>query len=451
MIDNRIPLAQVPIYITEQPNQTIHLYSGPMELHQANIVEQGQANVAFVWLPYPRVRFEFNNDNISARLKLDDPRVLPTVMKLPALGISVGTSIRSISPDHQTKQLRIIGQPLDDLIIGPGNNLASVVFHLPNFHQYQGYGIRSTGKVWGGRIKFEAAGWVVTIDSIDSDQSIEKSLETVGGYGITHVGRLERSDQSAFDADAASDVLDCLFYLFSFARGFWLPPLLHVGFDNNENKVWERWCDWKSSPWQHVDSWFPEQGHNCLAAMFPGFIKKYQDPVWGDTCRLVIDWYVQSNTSITEQSLVLSQTALELLAWVTLVEEGGNLGEDGFKKIRASDKLRLLLSQTAVSLAIPTSQNNLKDLLKNEKWQDGPQAITEIRNRLVHPKVTRQPITNPPKKTSPIKPKNALGYPMSARYEAMQLGLWYIEQVLMHIFSYKGPYDSNRLEKYVIS
>ena len=453
MAKSTFPSAITPIYSTSEPNQPITLYEGPIEITQGALAEQGNGNISFLWLPFPYIKFVLSISNFSFKIKLDDPSKDITSLLLSDIGTSVKVSLTSITYDHNAPKpsLRITGQPIEPIQIGNGGNLAYILFHIPNFQEYQGKGISSKGNLWAGRTEFGTNEWSVTIDSILVLSEMKKSLESVGGYAITHVGKLQRTDGTLFNSSDSISLLEALQYFLSFARGFSTSPMLFVGFDGNGNQIWQEWVLWKSDNWQHADSWFTEDYPESLSNMFPGFWTLWQDSVWNDLTRLTIDWYIQSNIAQPDRAIVLIQTTLELLSWIILVEEGQVLTERGYDSLWASDRLRLLFSRTQIPLTLNSGQRNLIKLSQTEKWLDAPHALTEIRNRLVHPKIDRPKTGSTGKKGKTAKPRNVLAYPLAARHEAAQLGLWYVERVLMHLFNYNGHHNDHRLIKHLIT
>ena len=81
-----------------------------------------------------------------------------------------------------------------------------------------------------------------------------------------------------------------------------------------------------------------------------------------------------------------------------------------------------------IPLTIPNDTPQLKELSSKVKpnWLDGPHALTEIRNSLVHP-------------------DKQIGQLDSAYDEAWNLGLWYLERGLLALCNYSGTYG-NRLK-----
>ena len=78
----------------------------------------------------------------------------------------------------------------------------------------------------------KADNWRVTLDCIETSRDLENKLSSSGGYAITHIGKIERIDESEFEVTEAKNLLDALHYFFSFVRGIWSTPILPVGSNN---------------------------------------------------------------------------------------------------------------------------------------------------------------------------------------------------------------------------
>jgi hypothetical protein len=148
--------------------------------------------------------------------------------------------------------------------------------------------------------------------------------------------------------------------------------------------------------------------------------------VWGPMLRRAMRWYIAANKSEagTEGSIVLAQTAHELLSWTRFVTVG-KLSSD-FEKMHAEDKLRLMLGLLSVPLEVPASLRVLAAKTKG-KNMDGPMAIVELRNSIVHPK----------KKRLGVDEVGEEGVS-----EAYRLSLWYLDLTLLYLFGYEGKYSS---------
>ncbi len=183
-----------------------------------------------------------------------------------------------------------------------------------------------------------------------------------------------------------------------------------------------------------MPSWYNDDAVEGIEQGFPGFYKRWTEEAWKETLLLALHWYVESNMCAggVEGSVVLAQSAFELLAWTLLVEERRVLSEESFQpgKLPAMDKMRLLFSACGIPLAIPGSLGQLADFAKANGCSDGAQTLTQVRNTLVH--------------SNPKKRRKLFDADSSVREEASELGLWYLELVLLYLFAYRGQY-SNRL------
>jgi hypothetical protein len=148
--------------------------------------------------------------------------------------------------------------------------------------------------------------------------------------------------------------------------------------------------------------------------------------------------YVEANGPITiDTSLVLTQNALEVIAWTLFVRDLRSRKGASFDALRAEERVRDLVQWTRVSPVIPRQLTALRRDVRAQAppWNrqraspwDGPSAITAMRNAMTHPSIT------PSFSVTPV----------DSRIELQQLGLWYLERALLRLTGYRGPY-ANRL------
>jgi hypothetical protein len=315
--------------------------------------------------------------------------------------------------------------------------MSCVIFHIFNYIDF--FGNRRTVERIDNvsnaieHMDLKAAGWHIELKSLRTTRDTFKTLGETGGYGLTHVGLLQKEDGSVFDGKTAEQTLNALRHFFSFSKGMWCNPCLAVGFDNKEDRVWESW----SSPgenWCAPNAWFDPHHCDQLANLFPGFMSKWENDDWREALHEVIYWYLNSNRTKRgiDAGIILTQAAIERLSFEYVVRHKRLIEEGGFKDLRASDKFRMLFSSLDIPIDIPSSLPELQKLAKQFKWIDAPHAIIEIRNSLVHPEHKRR------------------GQFGKAFFPAWNLGQWYLELALLRICDYSGTY-SNRLilSKYV--
>jgi hypothetical protein len=175
-----------------------------------------------------------------------------------------------------------------------------------------------------------------------------------------------------------------------------------------------------------------------IATVFPGFMARWQDDYWEEVVRMAVHWLLeaQAQAGSIEGSIVLTQTAFELLASAILAERYGWLSTEGCDKLAAADRIRLLFRWAGIPTEIPAALTALEKLAKaNEdfmlnKQPDTASSMTAVRNTITHP--TR-------------KNREKFGrHPTDARFDVWRLGLWNLELCLLRLFDYSGRY-ANRI------
>lgn len=323
-------------------------------------------------------------------------------------------------------------------IIGIGNDstqMTRVVFHLFNFVDF--LGARRTVEREGDathsieHIDFKYDGWRVKLKSLVETKNNIKSLKEEGGYRLTHIGCVDQIDHAPYTGKDIKHILKALRYFMSFAKGIWSEPVCVVGFDASGNRVWESWSS-PSESWYTPRSWFDPHNSSQLAKLFSGFMGRWTDNYWHDALHEVIYWYLNANYSSRgiDTGIILTQAAIERISFELVVKDRRLITIDGFKALRASDKFRLLFSSVGIPLDIPAETPTLQELASpnHMNWLDGPHALTEIRNALVHPEHKHR------------------GRFSNAYYEAWNLGLWYLEMSILAVCGYSGTYG-NRLKQ----
>lgn len=420
-----------PIYTMSKPNEMITLGYEQIELSDKSGTIKEDAEVCLTFLPKPRILISITLP--TAHIQIGDKYRL----SFPAWDVSgeiVATQIQLSSESPGSSRVTFFPSKEPISLIASGEvKLKEVIFHLLNFHNFFADSIFvKAGPNQGTRldkVTLRANDWLITLASQFSTKDTVDSLASIGGYAITHAGSIKRTSGREFTIDEADNVLEALYYFLSFARGFLAAPILPVGFNKDKEQVWKRWGVRLSYPWLVAKSWFDSQHGHHLAEAFPGFWERWQDTtLWQGAVKRAIYWYLISNARAAniDGSIIFTQAALEYLAWIYLVEDKGSLSSQGFDKLRASDRLRLLLFALGIPHTIPNSLTELGRLATDNNWMDGAQALTELRNNIIHP-------------------KNRIGsLPLEAMYEGWNLSQQYIELALLKLCGYNGKYR-NRL------
>jgi hypothetical protein len=289
-----------------------------------------------------------------------------------------------------------------------------------------------THSVRCGFVTLNAGGWVIRICATASTWDDARALRERGGWLITHVGDVVREDNAPYTSEVLVDLLHCLHQYLSFALGRWTGLALPVGFDANGNRVFEQWGMpfAASGRWNPSTSWFDDQHGDALVEVFPGFWRLWNTPLWKRPLSESIYWYLGASDRRVgigvDTGLIIAQTALELLAWNYCVRDRAMISEKAFKPhgLSAADKFRILASALDIPLTLPSELKALH-AKRGQKWSDAMDALTSVRNALVHPSDKRD-------------------VPDGGYFEAWKLSLWLLDLVMLRLCGYSGRY-ANRL------
>ncbi len=425
------PQAIRPPFPLGAPNDPIRLYTGLVEFTQLDKSFQAETQISLTWLPSPKIWFAVE--------------ALPEGVFPQLEGLQIRLDSGTIIRGHLTKmshsggpdgQRLGIGGVLEEQVVVPADGDAFyALFCLPNFDQICGRTITYPDKSSAVyRLVLSAGGWKITMDAVENLKEVTKFLAANGGFAVTQIGRLEKEDGLPFKAADAMNILRAFAWFCSFACGRWTGPCLPMGFDANDKPVWQVWEFCRMVPYRQRISWLDSNHGEQFEAPFPGFLKLWLNDDWEEVIRVAIHWYVEANAQAgsIEGSIILTQTAFELLASAVLVENHGWLSTEGYEKLSAADRIRLLFLWAGIPITIPGSLGPLNALAKSDNWPDTSTAMTMIRNTITHP--TR-------------KNRDKFGrHPSEARNQAWWLGLWNLELCLLRLFEYRGTYG-NRITR----
>jgi hypothetical protein len=433
---NNLSIALEPNYSLKSPNQPIQLYEGVLDVFQEGSTRRGNGAIYLKWFPFPQIEFQLTCEE-SLQL-----RGAETTFKFSDLENPVKALISINDRLGLTgKSMQITGRAREPIILGLGQSLSCLQFHLTNFEDFFGSDrallVKEKEEFIAQRAILEAGDWRITIDQLKTTTADIKILKAQGGYAVTHVGKLEKVSGDDFTADSGRNVLKALSDFLSFVRGLRVVPVLLIGYNSAGNSIWQEWVEAKTaSPWQNVNSWAWGVTATNFEKAFPGFWSWWH--TWNDAARRVIYWYVESNNQAgaIEGSCVLEQATLELIAWkfLTAEFEGDAKLSDNKKQFKyPSQKLNHLLAKLDIPQKIPDDLTTLITLANNQNWDDnGALIFVKIRNNITH--------------SDPSNQNRIKNISLAARVETWELGLWYLELILLRLFHYQGVYF-NRLRQ----
>jgi len=423
-------------FSTDASNILIHQSKAEISINQNTYMGNGEVRLEL--LPRANIYFYGYFPNVPTEDAKSAIFEQPPVSSFSINGCKIEGSQISSEFNEDSQEFSLKWCPSNEPFFAIGNEsteMSLLVFHLFNFVDFVGTrrSIQQIGTAKYGigieHVDLICDKWNVELKSLFSTKDEIKKLKKEGGYRLTHVGGIKRTDHSLFSGKDAQECLKAFGYFLSFAKGGWCKPICAVGFDESDNRVWELWSSPKE-PWHVSWSWFDPHAGAQLATLYPKFMKKWGNVDWRETLKEVIYWYLNANFSSRgiDAGIILTQAAIERLSYEYCVKDKRLLHSDEFKNLKASDKFRRLFSSLCLPLEIPKETPDLAKFAKNSNWLDAPHALTDIRNSLVHPQHNkRRELT-------------------AVYYEAWNLGLWYLAMALLAVCEYSGTYG-NRLKK----
>jgi hypothetical protein len=388
------------------------------------------------WFPIPEVVFWLSvhspNPFNVGQCQINFPAIGPDA--IDAMILRVETTLTAGSSNSSIKVF------LDKTAVFDINTPSRRVrFEVVNFVDYYGHAIsrsvdgQTLVNVRPGRVILNGGGWRVTLDSLENVGKVIRDLKADGGYGLTHTGLAERNDGADFQWQQFQQLSEALFDFLSFARGSWSCDILPRGENANGGSGFFSWGVPKLSVWKNNDVWFSPLHASELPSVFPGFMTRWEDARWQEAVRFAVHAYVESNSQSgsIESSIILGQITLELLSAAILVEEHGVATAADFNNSRmwpAMRKFRELLSFCGIPIAIPPTLGHLTAAAVSQGWVDGPQALTQTRNKIAHSSLPN------------LRKLSAITGDLKS--ELRTLTLWYVELVLLWWFNHTGGYRS---------
>ena len=412
----------LPVYPFNAPGQAITLYNGPIGGLESKSVP-GVVELSCD----PRLRLEWY---LKPDAPLGSPPLRATVLKLRR---PVGEMSMAGVPygfEDGWSNGAVFGRT-----DAPLNRIIAHWFNLPRWSgQIDLTAATEDGgqQLWsGGRWVHEADGWKITVDVRPDHRQVWTDLHKSDVFVMTHVMELRRSDGASFTADEAEPVLSALHVGVSFALGRWAAPALPVGQNADGDIVWEQWSGLHCDPARAISpGWWYEQDHGSLSDLLGRVIKAFADP----NKRIPLDFQLKFAVAATgdrgylEQRITTGMAGLEHVMWQTLVIDGP-LSSKEFRSPNewpAERRLRTVLEAAQIPVGVDASLLPViaRFVAEQGSMLDGADVVTQIRNRMLHPKGAQEKIYKLDGLTT----------------EAWLLVRHYLVLLILHSLGYRGSY-----------
>ena len=227
-------------------------------------------------------------------------------------------------------------------------------------------------------------GWRLRLKGLSTGAWEEK------GFFITGSLMVEREDGQDFDPGRGVSILEAFDHFGTLAQGAWATHALPIGVGATGGIVWERWVVGRVDRHETGDGWATQysESSEVLAELWPGFLSKWEQPEWQPTIKTLVTLLAEAtaHTEDGEAALLITDVVLELLSWAVVVRDGDMLSAEGHDRLQGPDRLRLLLTVAKIDRRVPDRLHELAATARRLRWVDGPHAIAEIRDAVVHPR-----------------------------------------------------------------
>jgi hypothetical protein len=276
-----------------------------------------------------------------------------------------------------------------------------------------------------GRLTLDDSPYKIILDQLPNYKVRQEKLSNSGGYLTLYAGKITKIG-GVIGLTEIQKWHDRFHHFLYFLNGRRTAPMFYTGLHDGTN-IWTDYSGYTVDMYKYVPSWSDIFTINDLPQLWKSYNLLWKDDTNRDFLITAIHWYVEanSNAGMVEGSIILIQTALELIYnWLIIENQRLIIGKDA-DSISAANKIRLLIFQLGINSSIPPA---FADLAQIADEKDGPEAFVEIRNALVHGQETKR--------------AKLMKISLMAKYQALQLGIWYVELALLFILKYKGKYNN---------
>lgn len=351
-----------------------------------NIV--GPAQVQFRLHPSPRVhwRFACNDAALALQFPTDDDFVTPALTSVPVPGTG-----RLWGPSSPGEQYRVsVDNRLSVREYGDPSALHRVVIGVLNFTANVHRWAHNGGEESRQSIPMDFGPWRITM--LGRLTELARNgwwRRDEGDSAMTHAIDVRRADGATFTAADIEPLRDALFHVLGFANGSLVGLALPMGYGANDEPIWIRWDQTVSEGLCSRLTWFDPNAAHDLGPLVEGYMALATDVFWSQLLRRTFRMHATANQpQPIDQAIPIAMSGLELLAWVHKKVAPPIKSKPG--KPTTADFIRGLLRWTNISTTVASELTHLQ-AFGTKPSRDFPGALSEVRNRLIHPPKTQGP------------------------------------------------------------
>ena len=412
-----------------KPNERITIQKGQFVLRYNDQDYPMAGIIEFNWFPSPKVKFKGKSEdklNWEELFHFSNPSEIRVVLNNRVIGTAMITSFT------QSSEISIAGEVQPKIISGDKSLKCQYIhFEVNNLRDFLGTAVKYGEMLTRNRLTFDNGTHIIILDKNTDHKDRQDLLKNDGGYLLNYSGTLEPQNKKGISFDKGSEVLEAFSLFLWFLNGRRTSPLFRKGIFESDT-IWTDYTPYITDQFKQVTTWPSNSSIDGISDLWQEFYLLWKNENERECLKTAIHWYVEANgnSGYVEGAIVMVQNALELLYNWLIIEKLKIIKDDDAKNLSAANKIRLLLAQLAYTSEIPVTLHNtiqfIKDNKKDYKDIDGPEIFVRFRNAIVHSHAEKR--------------KTLSSIPNLVRYEILQLGVLYVELILLYILDFKGKY-----------
>lgn len=364
-------------------NEEIPLFKGRAILKIDDLSAEGDIELKYTFTSKLGTSFEFNGISSEQLMKIVNEGKTKVQIEVPALSLATEASITNTNIGSLPELSGSLFKPDFKESSKQIDVLCFSIFNFP-------YVWAKTVKIVNGEsfntLQFSDDEFEIELTPISNLFKIYKELKKQQGHLITHRGTLKKKDGSLFKKEDAELVLEALGKTLSFSQGRYVDINFLTGLRAG-NVLYQNFESHLCPPTDGRVTWFDDMEPDSLHSVFSGMNKLIRNDVWRDEIGKALHWYYTSLSGMAmEVSIVLNQTALELLVWCYFVEDKKIFSRTKFGPLSFYDRLKemfKLIDRPNIKFEPRKELDEFKDKnLANGDWLN---AFTQVRNAIIHP------------------------------------------------------------------
>lgn len=270
---------------------------------------------------------------------------------------------------------------------------------------------------------------VINITSFFDSKNRFLRLRESGRHQQTHGVLIEAN--SKFTAETANKLIEDLSVFLSFTCGNYVRFCCAVGAQKDTEVVWS-YHNSPSIDVRQTISWFDKHTATQISELYPLWFERMKNEGWRTCLTETVRLYIMANdpSKGVEGPIVIAQTAIERISFEYFVNDKMMLNREGFMKLPASERMRLLVASMQAPINLDSLPTSLASLGKANNWKDLLQGLAATRNSIVHPE---------------IKDRDKYS---DAKTDAWNYSLWLLELAILWSLKYLGTYSNRTKQRF---